>query len=41
MPSLWNMKKNQYSKAGDTDQFMYRYPHLRVACVYIITLNRA
>ena len=41
MPSLWNMKKNQDSKAGDIDQFIHRYPHLRVAHIHSITLNRA
>jgi len=41
MPSLWNMKKNQDSKAGAIDQFIHRYPHLRVAHIHSIILNRA
>ena len=41
MPSLWNMKKNQDSKAGAIDQFIHRYPHFRVAHIHSITFNRA
>jgi callose synthase len=36
-----NMKKNQDSKADDIDQLMHRYPHLRVAYIDTIRLNRA
>ena len=36
-----NMKKNQDSKADDIDQLMHRYPHLRVAYIDNIRLNRA
>ena len=40
MPSLLNMKKNQYSKADDIDQLMHCYPHLLVAYIDNIRLNR-
>lgn len=36
-----NMKKNQDPKADDIDQLMHRFPHLRVAYIDEIRLNRA
>eukprot|EP00562_Extubocellulus_spinifer_P006927 CAMPEP_0178517366 /NCGR_PEP_ID=MMETSP0696-20121128/25651_1 /TAXON_ID=265572 /ORGANISM="Extubocellulus spinifer, Strain CCMP396" /LENGTH=2108 /DNA_ID=CAMNT_0020147789 /DNA_START=313 /DNA_END=6639 /DNA_ORIENTATION=+ len=36
-----NMKKNQDSKADDIDQLMHRFPHMRVAYIDTIRLNRA
>jgi callose synthase len=36
-----NMKKNQDSKAEDIDQLMHRYPHLRVAYIDSVRLNRS
>jgi len=36
-----NMKKNQDSKADDIDQLMHRFPHLRIAYIDSIRLNRA
>jgi len=35
-----NMKKNQDSKADDIDQLMHRFPHLRVAYIDNVRLNR-
>jgi len=35
-----NMKKNQDSKADDIDQLMHRYPHMRVAYIDTVRLNR-
>ena len=40
IPSLWNMKKNQDSKVDTIDQLMHRYPHLRVAYIDTVRLNR-
>ena len=36
-----NMKRNQDSKADDIDFLMHRYPHLRVAYIDSIRLNRS
>eukprot|EP00567_Pseudictyota_dubia_P000459 CAMPEP_0197467590 /NCGR_PEP_ID=MMETSP1175-20131217/65644_1 /TAXON_ID=1003142 /ORGANISM="Triceratium dubium, Strain CCMP147" /LENGTH=2205 /DNA_ID=CAMNT_0043003667 /DNA_START=287 /DNA_END=6905 /DNA_ORIENTATION=+ len=36
-----NMKKNQDAKADDIDQLMHRYPHLRIAYIDTVRLNRA
>lgn len=36
-----NMKKNQDSKADDIEQLMHRYPHLRIAYIDSIRVNRA
>lgn len=36
-----NMKKNQDSKADDIEQLMHRFPHMRVAYIDSIRLNRA
>jgi len=35
------MKQNQYSNADGIDQLMHSYPHLRVAYIDNIRLNRA
>lgn len=35
------MKKNQDRKADDIDQLMHRYPHLRIAYIDSVRLNRA
>lgn len=35
-----NMKKNQDGKADDIDQLMHRFPHLRVAYIDNVRLNR-
>jgi len=36
-----NMKKNQDPKADDIEQLMHRYPHLRIAYIDSIRVNRA
>jgi len=36
-----NMKRNQDSKADDIDALMHRYPHLRVAYIDTIRINRS
>uniref|UniRef100_A0A7S1ZKM7 1,3-beta-glucan synthase n=1 Tax=Ditylum brightwellii TaxID=49249 RepID=A0A7S1ZKM7_9STRA len=36
-----NMKKNQDSKAEDIENLMHRFPHLRIAYIDSIRLNRA
>ena len=36
-----NMKRNQDSKADDIDALMHRFPHLRIAYIDEIRLNRA
>ena len=36
-----NMKKNQDSKAEDIENLMHRFPHLRVAYIDSVRLNRA
>lgn len=36
-----NMKRNQDSKAEDIDELMHRYPHLRIAYIDTIRVNRA
>mmetsp|Transcript_54913 Transcript_54913/g.164424 ORF Transcript_54913/g.164424 Transcript_54913/m.164424 type:complete len:2150 (-) Transcript_54913:26-6475(-) len=36
-----NMKKNQDRKVDDIDQLMHRYPHLRIAYIDTVRLNRA
>lgn len=36
-----NMKRNQDSKADDIDSLMHRYPHLRVAYIDSVRVNRS